>query len=945
MKSQNYSELYSELQNYIPEERIFTDELRTLAYGTDASFYRLVPQIVVKVKNEAEAKTVIDLCRKHKTPVTFRSAGTSLSGQAITESVLMVVDRNWRGHKINEDASQISMEPGLIGGFANLYLNRYNKKIGPDPASINAAMISGIISNNASGMTSGVVRNAYHTLAGFKIIFADGSVLDTTDEESKIKFKETHREFIENLTALAEEVKSKEEIASRISYKFRIKNTTGYSVNSLVDFTDPFDIIAHLMVGSEGTLGFISEVKLNTVPSPPEKASALVYFPNVREACAAIPMLKNLPVDASEIMDRMALKSIEDKEGMPEFIRTLPPDAAALLIETSAESNEELKSNVEKITNDLAPLEKLKDIEFTDVPSEYKKLWDVRKGLFPSVCKSREAGKTSIIEDVNFPTERLADAALDLQNLFADYNFNDTIIWGHALSGNLHFVFALDLSDKNDIEIYSNFMNDLTRLVIEKYDGSLKAEHGTGRNMAPFVKYEWGSEIYEVMKKIKLLFDPENILNPGVLINEDETVHIKNLKFTPIANPIIDKCIECGFCENVCPSKDLTLTPRQRITVYREIKRLESTGENPIKLKHLIDDYEYFGDQTCATDGLCELKCPVDIDTGKFIKELRKEKVKEQTKQIANLVTDYFSFVTGVGRIGLAVLDLTNKILGSNFIKNASLLLRKWSHNKLPLWNEEMPKASASKFVSTYSYGEGKAVVYFPSCINRTMGASPHGDGKESVPDVMVRLLTKAGYKIIYPERLENLCCGMPFASKGLVKQAKKKSDELYNALVKASENGKYPVVYDMSPCSKTSKEDFSARKNNKITVYDSVDFAYDFLLNELEIKKLNETVAIFPVCSVVKMGTEEKLKKIAEACAREVVTPEENVCCGFAGDRGFTYPELNASALKNLKSALPSNVKEGYSSSRTCEIGLSLHSGIEYKSILFLLDRASTAK
>ncbi len=941
MKNRNYSELYQELKNHIPEDRIYTDSLRTLAYGTDASFYRLVPQIVVKVQSETEAKTVIDLCRTHNTPITFRSAGTSLSGQAITESVLMVVDRNWRGHKISEDASQIKMEPGLIGGFANLYLNAHNKKIGPDPASINAAMISGIIANNASGMTSGVAKNAYNTLAGFKIIFADGSVLDTTDEESKAKFKETHKEFLEKLTALANEVKANEEIASRIFYKYRIKNTTGYSVNALVDFDDPFDIIAHLMVGSEGTLGFISEITLNTVPNPPKKASALIYFPDVREACAAIPFLKKLPVDAAEIMDRTALKSVEDKDGMPEFIRTLPPDAAALLIETSADDESGLKSNIEKIISDLSGLKKLKDIEFTDIPAEYKKLWDVRKGLFPSVCKARDAGTTVIIEDVNFPTERLADAALDLQQLFKAYDFEDTIIWGHALSGNLHFVFALDMADKQDVQRYARFMDDLTRLVIEKYDGSLKAEHGTGRNMAPFVKYEWGSEIYGIMKRIKKLFDPENILNPGVLINEDETIHIKNLKFTPAANPIIDKCIECGFCENVCPSKDLTLTPRQRITVYREIKRLQDTDENPYKLKELISDYEYFGDQTCATDGLCELKCPVDIDTGKFIKELRKENVREQTKQFANVVTDYFSFVTQAGRVGLSLVSLAHKILGTSGMKNIATTLRKWSGNKIPLWNEEMPKASATKFESDYSYGEEKAVVYFPSCINRTMGASPKTEGKESVPDVMVRLLKKAGYKIIYPDRLEHLCCGMPFASKGLVKQAQKKSDELYNALVKASENGKYPVVYDMSPCSKTSKENFEKKGNNKIKIYDSVDFAHDVLLKELKIKKLNETITVFPVCSVVKMGTEDKLIKIAETCASKVVTPEENVCCGFAGDRGFTYPELNASALKNIKSANPPNVKVGYSSSRTCEIGLSLHSGIEYKSILFLLDRA----
>jgi len=942
MKENNYEALFKELQNYIPSERLFTDELRTLAYGTDASFYRMVPQIVVRVKNEDEARTVISLCRKHNTPVTFRSAGTSLSGQAITNSVLMVVDRSWSGHEINEDASVISMQPALIGGYANLYLNKYNKKIGPDPASINAAMISGIVVNNASGMTSGVAKNTYNTLHGFRIIFADGSVLDTTDDESKRRFAESHPELIEQILKLSAEVKSNEEIASRISYKYRIKNTTGYSVNALVDFDDPFDIIAHLMVGSEGTLGFISEIKLKTVPNPPAKASALIYFPDIHEACKAIPVLRELPINAAEIMDRQALKSVENKEGMPDFIKTLPTEAAALLVETSADTPEDLKINTEKIIAGLGELKKLKEIEFTDVPSEYKKLWDVRKGLFPSVCKDRSAGTTVIIEDVNFPTERLAEAATDLQKMFAKYNFENTIIWGHALAGNLHFVFALDFEKEEDVARYKKFMNELTRLVIEKYDGSLKAEHGTGRNMAPFVKYEWGSEIYEIMKKIKRIFDPQNIFNPGVLINEDENIHVKNLKHTPKAHPIIDKCIECGFCENICPSKDLTLTPRQRITVYREIKLLEKSGENPELLKSLREDYDYQGIQTCATDGLCELKCPVGIDTGNFIKELRKEYAKEEAKQFANLVADYFSLITSFGKIGLNFLHFVRGIFGEDFLSKTSELLRGLTDGKFPLWNSEMPKANSARFISSYSHGDEKAVVYFPSCINRTMGASPKSKEKKTVTDVMEKLLKKAGYKIIYPERLEHLCCGMPFASKGLKKQAEKKSNELYAALWKASEKGKFPVVYDMSPCAKTSKENFAAKDGGKLKVYDSVEFAHDFLLKELEVKKLNEKISLFPVCSVVKMGIEEKLLNIARACAEEVITPQESFCCGFAGDRGFTYPELNASALKTVKSFTPDDVAGAYSSSRTCEIGLSLHSGVEYKSILFLFDKAT---
>lgn len=942
----DYAKLISELKNLIPTERIFSDELRTFAYGTDGSFYRLTPKVVVKVVSEDEAVFVIKKCNGLNIPITFRASGTSLSGQSISDSVLLVADRSWNQIRISEDRCKITMQPAVLGSKANLELKKYNRKIGPDPASINAATVTGIAANNASGMTSGVINNSYNTVADMRIVFANGSVLNTADTDNKASFIEENRELVVELLNIAWDINIKPELVKRIKHKYSIKNTTGYSVNSFVDFKDPIKIIKHLMIGSEGTLGFISQITYNTILEHSYKATSLILFPDVKTACSTISLLKKLPVDAAEIMDRASLRSVENKKGLPQYLKTLEQNVAALLIETSAENEKDLSVNIENIKTSLSKIKTVRPIEFTTDPKEYLKLWNVRKGLFPSVSKARPSGTTVIIEDVNFETDKLANAVTDLQNLFSQHRYDDTIIWGHALSGNIHFVFAQDFSSPYEIKRYQDLMNDVVLLVVGKYDGSLKAEHGTGRNMAPFVKYEWGDEIYEFMVRTKKAFDPKNILNPGVLINNDDQIHLKNLKPTPIVNPIIDKCIDCGFCENKCPSKNLTLTPRQRISVWREINRLKSNKSELKRIQSLADKYGYYGDATCATDGLCELACPVDIDTGKLIKEIRNSSNNSFQNKIATVIGNNFNLTTKVLKVLLNIIALLSKMLGDKYFTNITKLLRKISFNKLPQWNQFLPKGVKSKFVNKSYDADDKTVIYFPSCISRTMGNYKKSDYDNDQPAAMERLLNKAGYQIIYPENLNNLCCGMPFSSKGFFEQGNNKAEELFNQLRETSKNGKLPVVFDTSPCVKTFKDFLIGKNSTNLKIYDSVEFIADFVLDNLTIIKNKETITIHTTCSSTKMELNDKLMKIATTCADKVHVPEDIYCCGFAGDRGFSYPELNKSALENLSTSLKNNnCSKGYSNSRTCEIGLSLHGDIEYNSIIYLVDECSESK
>ena len=938
MLSGTYRDFYDSVTRSIPADRLFHDELRTLAYGTDASFYRLIPKLVVQVENEDEVSEVLAAARQFRLPLTFRAAGTSLSGQAVSDSILVLLGRSWRGYRIREAGARISLQPGIIGSHANALLAPYGKKIGPDPASINSAMIGGIAANNASGMCCGTAQNSYRTVHSMRVIFADGTLLDTADVESRRTFLERRADLVHTIQSISRRVKANGQLTDRIRWKFSMKNTMGYSLNALVDFDDPIDIIQHLMIGSEGTLGFMSEITYRTVPEHPFKASALIIFPDIAAACSAVPVLKQSPVDAVELMDRASLHSIEDKAGVPGHLKSLSEQAASLLVETRAESREALASNIAAVIQGLASIPTLGEIQFTSDPAEFVSLWNIRKGLFPSVGAMRQSGTTVIIEDVAFPLHRLAEATLDLQKLFDTHGYHDAIIFGHALEGNLHFVFKQDFNVPEEIERYRVFMDDVVRLVVQDYDGALKAEHGTGRNMAPFVETEWGADAYRVMQEIKAAFDPEGLLNPGVILNPDPLVHMKNLKPLPPADPVVDKCIECGFCEVQCPSRYLTLTPRQRIVVYREMARLRATGSDIRRLESLAASFDYQGDQTCATDGLCALSCPVGIDTGSLIKELRFRNHSPAVDRIASAAAGRLGLVSTVLRATLNAVNLLHGIAGTRLMTGAASAIRRISGGRIPLWNRFMPRGASRLPMPSQTPRTGGTVVYFPTCINRTFGPARGEEDAPQLSTLLVRLLERAGYSVRYPENIADLCCGMAFASKGFTQQGDRKARELENALARASEHGRYPVIVDMSPCLYRMREKFTG----DLEILEPVQFAERYLLDRLEFRKLPLTVAIHTTCSAEKMGLAGSLRTLAERCADTVVVPRGIGCCGWAGDRGFTVPELNASALHDLSSLLPPGCTEGFSSSRTCEIGLSLHSGIHYRSILYLIERST---
>src|SRR5450759_1600547 len=468
MLTGKYKVLYEQLVVKIDKSRIFHDPLYTLAYGTDASFYRLIPKMVIIAKDEMEVSLILKESSILSIPVTFRAAGTSLSGQAITDSVLLIAGSHWKKYHINENGSEISLQPGLTGGSVNSLLAPYGRKIGPDPASINAAMIGGIAANNASGMCCGTAENSYKTVAGLRIIIADGTILETRDESNKILFRKSHPKLISDIEYLAKSAVENIPLAEKIRKKYKMKNTTGYSLNALIDFTDPFDIIEHLMIGSEGTLGFIADISFKTVIEHPCKATSLMIFPDIEKACKAVTLLKAEPVSAVELIDRAGLRSVENEKGIPEFLKMLRNDVCALLVETVSGNKIEINRNIELIKNSIKSIPVERAVTFTDIPSEYEPLWKIRKGLFPSVGAMPVSSTTVIIEDVAFPVGSLAEATLDLQNLLKKFRYNEAVIFGHALEGNLHFVFTQDFNTQEEIDRYAQLMSEVSDLVVHK---------------------------------------------------------------------------------------------------------------------------------------------------------------------------------------------------------------------------------------------------------------------------------------------------------------------------------------------------------------------------------------------------------------------------------------------------------------------------------------------
>lgn len=926
------------LLEILPTDRVKARLIDRYAFASDASHFYLLPKAVVQPISIDEVRKIFEFSHRQNISITFRAGGTSLSGQGVTDGILVDLSNYWRKVLPENNGETVRVEPAVIGANVNHALKKFERKIGPDPASINAAMMGGILSNNSSGMCCGVVQNSYHTLKSMTFVLPNGMVFNSELEQDHIRFESEAADISNVIKALREEILNNQVLVERIRKKYKQKNTVGYCMNAFVDFEKPLDILTHVIIGGEGTLAFIAEAVMNTVPDLPCKMTAMLYFENPEIACNAINDLITIGAEALEFMDRASLRSVENMPGVPELLKQLPSEASAILCEFQETNPERLLGKYENAKSVFSRLPLLFAPNFTQDANEQAIMWKIRKGMYPSVAGMRARGTSALMEDFTFPVERLGEAVVDVQLLFEKYKYENGIIFGHAKDGNLHFVISQSFFSKEDIERYEKFNDELFDLILNKYDGALKAEHSSGRAVSAFIEREWGPEAYQIMKRLKHIIDPTNLLNPGIIITEDKLSHIHNLKVMPVVEEEVDKCIECGFCEQSCPSRDLTLTPRRRIGVRRAMKRLEESGDKSTR-NVLLKEYKYDGIETCAVDGMCANNCPVDINTGDLIKRLRKENHSRFQNWLAIRVARNFKIFELMTRFVLWKSLLLNRIFGKNFMKKFTMGLKKL-FPLIPLWSNQIRK-SGTKLQPAKTEMAEMQVVYFSSCISRMMGGEIGND--------FLSVCKKANINIVIPEKIKGTCCGQVFSSKGFTEAFRVTANQTIEKLWQSSDEGRLPVVLDVTSCTQTVKTypGYLTEENKilyeKIKFADVIDFSAEWLLPRLKISKPKNRIVIHPVCSVSKMGSMTNLQAIGKACAKKTDIPVFSGCCGMAGDRGFYYPQLIMSATKIEAKEVNQHQYDGYySSSRTCEMAMTEAVGKNYESILKLLNEVS---
>ncbi|ATL25538.1 FAD-binding and (Fe-S)-binding domain-containing protein [Streptomyces formicae] len=934
--------LRTELIALLGADKVLTKVSDLVRYASDASPYRFLPQVVVVPEDIDDVSAVLSYAHGKGREVVFRAAGTSLNGQAQGEDILVDVRKHWSGIEVIGEGERARIGPGTTVVRANTTLSRFGRVLGPDPASAIACTIGGVVANNASGMTAGTTRNSYRTVASLTFVLPSGTVVDTADPDADEQLAHAEPALCEGLLAIKREIEADAGLSARIRAKYEIKNTNGYRLDAFLDGASPVQILRGLMVGSEGTFGFISEVVFDTLPLDRHTTSALLFFPSLPAAAAAVPLFNAAGALAVELMDGNTLRASVSVQGVPADWAELPKSTAALLVEFRAPDEAAQEAYEAAAAKALEGLELVAPVAsvtnaFTRDAGTINGYWKARKAFVTAVGGSRPSGTTLITEDFAVPPGRLAEACEALLELQTRHGF-DAAAAGHAAHGNLHFLLAFDAAKPTDVDRYAAFMDDFCRLTVERFDGSLKAEHATGRNIAPFLELEWGPKATELMWRTKQVIDPDGVLAPRIVLDRDPKAHLRGLKTIPTVEPIADPCIECGFCEPTCPSEDLTTTPRQRIVLRREMMRQPAGSAVE---KGLVEAYGYDAVDTCAGDSTCKLACPVGIDTGALMKDFRHARHSPREEKVAALTAKNFTAVEAAARLAVAAADRISDRLLTTVTRTARKAVRP---DLVPEWLPQIPGAAARKLPRTARVGA--CAVYYPACVNRIFG-SP---GDRSLAEAVVAVSARAGKPVWIPDDVAGTCCATIWHSKGYDAGNTVMANRIVEAAWGWTAGGRLPLVVDASSCTLGIAHevvpyltDDNRQLHQELTIVDSIVWAADELLPRLTVRRTVGSAVLHPTCSMRHLGDEAQLRAVAEACADEVVVPDDAGCCAFAGDRGMLHKELTESATRKEAAEVTARPFDAHlSANRMCEVGMDHATGRGYYSVLLELERAT---
>ncbi|MET8175466.1 FAD-binding and (Fe-S)-binding domain-containing protein [Streptomyces clavifer] len=942
--------LRADLTALLGAEKVLWKVSDLVRYASDASPYRFLPQVVVVPEDIDDISAILSYAHGKGRDIVFRAAGTSLNGQAQGEDILVDVRRHWTGIEVLDGGARARIRPGTTVMRANVTLARHGRLLGPDPASAIACTVGGVVANNASGMTAGTTRNAYRTVSSLTFVLPSGTVVDTAGPDADEELRHAEPGLCDGLLALKAEIEADAPLVARIRAKYEIKNTNGYRLDAFLDGSTPVQILRGLMVGSEGTFGFLSEIVFDTLPLDRHVSSALLFFPSLTSAAAAVPRFNEAGAVAVELMDGNTLRASVRVEGVPADWAGLPRGTAALLVEFRAPDETALETYEQAAASALSGLDLVAPAvsvtnEFTRDARTVAGYWKARKAFVTAVGGSRPAGTTLITEDFAVPPSRLAEACEELLALQAVHGF-DAAVAGHAAHGNLHFLLAFDAAKPADVERYAAFMDDFCTLVVDRFDGSLKAEHATGRNIAPFLELEWGPKATELMWRTKQVIDPAGVLAPRIVLDRDPKAHLRGLKTIPKVEPVADPCIECGFCEPTCPSEDLTTTPRQRIVLRREMMR--QPDGSPVEAG-LLDAYGYDAVDTCAGDSTCKLACPVGIDTGAMMKDFRHRRHSPREERVAVLTATYFRAVEASARLVVGAAHTVSGPARDRVLGAVTRLARRAVRPDLvPEWLPETPGAASRKLPPTGR--AGARAVYYPACVNRIFAGPEDDRGALSLAEAVVSVSARAGKPVWIPEDVAGTCCATIWHSKGYEAATAVMANRIVEAAWGWTAGGRLPLVVDASSCTLGLDREVvpylteaNRDLHRELTVVDSLVWAAEELLPALTVFRRAGSAVLHPTCSMEHLGDVAHLRAVAEACAEEVVVPDDAGCCAFAGDRGMLHKELTDSATAKEGAEVGAREYDAYlSANRMCEIGMDRATGRAYHSALIELELAT---
>jgi D-lactate dehydrogenase len=908
--------------------------LDLLARAHDASHYLLHPQAVATPRHAGQVAELMRACARLGVPLTFRGGGTSLSGQALSGSVLVDTRTAFQGVEVLDAGRRVRVEPGVTVRTVNAHLAPHRRRLGPDPASDGACTVGGVIANNSSGMQCGTELNAYRTVESMVLVLPSGTVLDSASPDAARVLATSEPGLHSGLLALRDRIRADATAVATLRRLFAIKNTMGYGLNAFLDHDEPLEILVRLMVGSEGTLGFVASAVFRTVEVLPLAATGLLIFDDLRAATDAVPDVLVAGVATAELLDAASLRVAQADPACPRQIRGLDvrrlgvDGAAALLVELQAATADELADRTQQAEPALSGLPRCSGGELTTDAADRAALWRTRKGLYSAVAWARPIGTNALLEDVAVPVDRLGELARGLTGLFDDHGYEGSVIFGHARDGNLHFLLNEGFDSPALLRRYEAFTTDLVDLVLG-LDGTLKAEHGTGRIMAPFVERQYGPSLTDDMRELKRLVDPGTVLNPGCLLTDDPSLWLRDLKTALPVEEEVDRCVECGFCEPVCPSRNLTTTPRQRIVLRREMAAAAARGDGAL-VAELERDYEYDGTQTCAADGMCGLACPVRIDTGDLTRRLRARDTSAAADRLWAFSADHWDAAT---RIGSAALTGADRAPTQLPVAASRAVRRVVGGKAVPLYDPVMSRGGRPRPAFDR---DGADAVLFAACIGTLF------DG--GATQALAHLCERAGVRLRTPPGLNGLCCGTPWKSKGHLTGYERMRSRVRAALDSATGAGRLPVVVDASSCAEGLRYLVA---DSGLTVVDCLDFVAERVVPRVEVTRPVGSVVVHPTCSTNALGSTEALLQLARMVSEDVRVPVAWGCCAFAGDRGLLHPELTAAATAPEAAevgGLGTSPDTAYvSANRTCEIGMTKATGRPYRHVLELLDAATS--